>query len=67
MARTAAEMVTLIDETIEKIVAQPNQSYSILGRNFNRHNLTELRKLRQDYARQSSVASHGCRSAPDLS
>jgi len=68
MAKTASEMVTLIDEAIESILGSQFESVNVNGRSFTKHDLGDLREMRDYYQRQAlrtaSTAPRGLRTSP---
>lgn len=67
MAKTAAQMRDMYQDAIEMIAAYPNQSQTVLGKTFNRHNLTELEALYDKWASRAARSSSGTRFVMDLS
>ena len=57
MAKTAAEMVTLIDETIEAILTDKTATRSAFGRAWTALDLNELRAMRAEYQRLANASS----------
>jgi len=68
MAKSASEMVTLIDEAIEDILGSKYEQVSVNGRSFTKHDLADLRLMREYYQaealRTASTAPRGLRVSP---
>ena len=67
MAKTPTEMVTLIDEAIESLLASKYASVNVNGRQFTQQDLGELRQLRKYYQdealRTASTSPRGLRTS----
>gem|GEM_PF-5742391 len=50
-------MVTLIDEAIEDILGSKYEQVSVNGRSFTKHDLADLRLMREYYQRQALVTA----------
>lgn len=55
MARTPEEMLEAVQNALFALISGGVSSYSIAGRSFTKHNLSELQRLESHY--QSQVAS----------
>ena len=68
MAKTASEMVTLIDEAIEDLVTGKRSQTTVGRKTYTFYDLDELQGLREYYARQdrlgASTSPRGLRTSP---
>lgn len=64
--KSAEEWAELYQTAIEKIVAGTVSSYSISGRNFTKHNLSELEDLCRYWTAKAAEAKHGFTTSADM-
>lgn len=65
--KTPEEWVEIIEPAIVGIISGGVTSYSIAGRSFTKHNLSELQRLYDFYVARVSTAKHGICTVSDMS
>ncbi len=66
MVRTPEEMLEAVQNALFALISGGVSSYSIAGRSFTKHNISELQRLESHYSAQVSSSRNGIVTYADM-
>ena len=67
MLKSHKEKAQQYDDLIDKIVANPNLSYTAMGQSFTKHDLEKLENLAEYHRKKAVEDTYGARAVSDVS